>query len=72
MWYKNFARGNARLGIKKTLDRVVSEFVFVFLFFFFFGLEFAVMWLDFVNLVTFVKGLFGKVVSLRYLWEKCH
>ena len=23
------------------------------------------MWLDFVNLVTFVKGLFGKVVSLR-------
>ena len=32
----------------------------------FFGLEFVVMWLDFVNLVTFVKGLFGKVVSLRY------
>ena len=30
------------------------------------GLEF-VMWLGFVNLVTFVKGLFGKVVSLRYL-----
>ena len=43
------------LGIKKTLGRVVSEF---------FGLEFVVMWLDFVNLVTFVKGLFGKVVSL--------
>ena len=43
------------LGIKKTLDRVVSEF--------FFGQEFVVMWLDFVNLVTFVKGLFGKVVS---------
>ena len=39
------------LGIKKTLDRVVSEF--------FFGLEFVVMWLDFVNLVTFVKGPFG-------------
>ena len=38
------------LGIKKTLDRVVSEF---------FGLEFVVMWLDFVNLVT--------VVPLRYL-----
>ena len=50
------------LGIKKTLDRFVSEF-----FFFFFGQEFVVMWLDFVNLVTFVKGLFGKVVSLRYL-----
>ena len=49
------------LGIKKTLDRVVSELLF------FFGLEFVVMWLDFVNLVTFVKGLFGKVVSLRYL-----
>ena len=48
------------LGIKETLDRVVSEF-------FFFGLEFVLMWLDFVNLVTFVKGLFGKVVSLRYL-----
>ena len=48
------------LGIKKTLDRVLSEF-------FFFGLEFVVMWLDFVNLVTFVKGLFGNVVSLRYL-----
>ena len=46
------------LCFKKTLDRVVSEF---------FGLEFVVMLLDFVNLVTFVKGLFGKVVSLRYL-----
>ena len=46
------------LGIKKTLDRVVSEL---------FGLEFVVMWLDFVNRVTYVKGLFGKVVSLRYL-----
>ena len=33
----------------------------------FFGLEFVVMWLDFVNLVTFVKGLFGKILSLRYL-----
>ena len=33
----------------------------------FFGLEFVVMWLGFINLVTFVKGLFGKVVSLRYL-----
>ena len=32
-----------------------------------FGLEFVVIWLDFVNLVTTVKGLFGKVVSLRYL-----
>ena len=50
---------NEHLGIKKTLDRVVSEF--------FFGQEFVVMWLGFVNLVTFVKGLFGKVVSLRYL-----
>ena len=42
------------LGIKKTLDRVVSEI---------YGPEFVVMWLDFVNLVTFVKGLFGKVVT---------
>ena len=32
------------LDIKKIFDRVVSEF---------FGLEFVVMWLDFVNLVTF-------------------
>ena len=51
------------LGIKKTLDRVVSEF---------FGQEFVVMWLGFVNLATYVRGLFRKVVSLRYLWEKCH
>ena len=45
--------------IKKTLDRIVTEF--------FFGLEFVLIWLDFVNLVTFVKGLFGKVGPLRYL-----
>ena len=32
-----------------------------------FGLEFAVMWLDFVNLATYVRELFGNVVSLRYL-----
>ena len=51
------------LGIKKTLDRVVSEF---------FGKEFVVMWLGFVNLATYVRELFRKVVSLRYLWEKCH
>ena len=51
------------LGIKKTLDRVVSEF---------FGQEFVVMWLGFVNLATYVRKLFRKVVSLRYLWEKCH
>ena len=48
------------LGIKKTLDRVVSEF---------FGQEFVVMWLGFVNLATYVRELFRKVVSLRYLWE---
>ena len=54
---------SGHLGIKKTLDRVVSEF---------FGQEFVVMWLGFVNLVTFVKGLFGKVVSLRYFKENCH
>ena len=47
------------LGIKKTWGRVLSEFSF--------GLEFVVLWLDFINLVTFVKGPFGKVVSLRYL-----
>ena len=29
------------------------------------------MWLGFVTLATFVKGLFRKVVSLRYLWENC-
>ena len=52
------------LGIKKTLDRVVAEF--------FFGQEFVVMWLGFVNLAKYVRGLFRKVVSLRYLWEKCH
>ena len=46
------------LGINKTLDRIYLNL---------FGLEFVVMWLDFVNLVTFVKRLFGKVVSLRYL-----
>ena len=50
------------LGIKKALDRVVSEF--------FFGQGFVVMWLGFVNLATFVRELFSKVVSLRYLWEK--
>ena len=52
------------LGIKKTLDRVVSEF--------FFGQEFVVMRLGFVNLATYVRELFRKVVSLRYLLEKCH
>ena len=51
------------LGIKKTLDRVVSEF---------FGQEFVVMWLGFVNLATYVRELFRKFVTLRYLWEKCH
>ena len=25
-----------------------------------------------VNLATYVRELFRKVVSLRYLWEKCH
>ena len=53
------------LGIKKTLDRVVSEV-------FYFDQEFVVMWLGFINLATYVRGLFRKVVSLRYLWEKCH
>ena len=48
------------LGIKKTLDRVVSDF---------FGQEFVVMWLGFVNLATYVRELFRKVVSLRYLWK---
>ena len=28
------------------------------------------MWLGFVNLATYVRELFRKVVSLRYLWEK--
>ena len=51
------------LGIKKTLDTVVSEL---------FGLEFVVMWLGFVNRVTFVRGLFRKVVLQRYFWGNCH
>ena len=55
---------SGHLGIKKTLDSVVCEF--------FFGQEFVVMWLGFVNLATYVRELFRKVVSLRYLWEKCH
>ena len=38
----------------------------------FFGQEFVVIWLGFVNLATYVRELFRKVVSLRYLWEKCH
>ena len=38
----------------------------------FFGQEFVVMWLGFVNLATYVRELFRKVVSLRYLWEKRH
>ena len=46
------------LGIKKHWTELYLSF---------FGLEFVVMWLGFVNLVTFVKGLFGKVVTLRYL-----
>ena len=51
------------LGIKKHWTELYLSF---------FGLEFVVMWLGFVNLVTFVKGLFGNVVSLRYLQENCH
>ena len=47
------------LGIQKHWTELYLSF--------FFGLEFVVMWLGFVNPVTFVKGLFGKVVSLRYL-----
>ena len=50
---------SGHLGIKKTLHRVVSEF--------FFGQEFVVMWLGFVNLATYVRDLFRKVMSLRYL-----
>ena len=45
------------LGIKKHWTELYLSF---------FGLECLVMWLDFVNLVTFVRGLFRKVVSLRY------
>ena len=56
---------SGHLGIKKTLDSLVSEL-------FSFGMEFVVMWLDFVNLVTFVRGLFIKVMSLWYLWEYYH
>ena len=46
------------LGIKKHWTELYLSF---------FGLVFVMMWLGFVNRVTFVKGLFGKVVSLRYL-----
>ena len=52
---------SGHLGIKKTLDRVISEF---------FGQEFVVI--GFVNLAIYVRELFRKVVSLRYHWEKCH
>ena len=73
---------SGQMGIKKTLDRAVSEFFcfvlfvyfffffyvfFFFFFFFFFGQVFVVMWLEFLNLATFVRELFSKVVSLRYL-----
>ena len=51
---------SGHLGIKRELYLSV------------FGLEFVVMWLGCVNLVTFVRGLFRKVVSLRYLWENNH
>ena len=51
------------LGINKTEYIVLSEF---------FGLEFVVIWLGFVNLTTYVTGLFRKVVSLKYLWENYH
>ena len=43
---------SGHLGIKKTMDRVLTEF---------FWPGFVVMYLDFVNLVIFVKGLFKKV-----------
>ena len=46
------------LGIKKHWTELYLSI---------FGLEFVMMWLGFVNLVTFVNGLFEKVVSLRYL-----
>ena len=51
------------LGIKKTLDRVVSELFWP-------GVCGDVA--RFVNLATYIRELFRKVVSLRYLWEKCH
>ena len=40
------------LGIKKTLDRVVSEL--------FLARNFVVMWLGFVNLATYVRKLFRR------------
>ena len=43
---------SGHLEIKKTMDRVLTEF---------FWPGFVVMCLDFVNLVIFVKGLFRKV-----------
>ena len=43
---------SGHLGIKKTMDRVLTEF---------FWPGVVVMCLDFVNLVIFVKGLFRKV-----------
>ena len=43
---------SGHLGIKKTMDRVLTEF---------FWLGFAVICLDFVKRVIFVKGLFRKL-----------
>ena len=54
---------SGNLGIKKTMDRVLTEF---------FGLGFVVMFLDFANLVIFVKGLFRKFMSLKSFWENCY
>ena len=54
---------SGHLVIKNTLDRVVSKLL---------GQGFVVMRLGFLKLVTFVRELFRKVVSLRYVWEKCH
>ena len=54
---------SGHLGIKKTMERVMTEFIF--------GLGSVVKYLDFANLMMFVKGLGRKVVSLKSLWENC-
>ena len=53
---------SGHIAIKKTMDRVLTEFFFFFFFFFLvffcfvFGLGFVVICLDFAYLVIFVKG----------------
>ena len=84
--YRQFTKGNKvtlqLVGFREKVLRLAHETLLIEhlgikkhwtgLYLSFFGLEFVVMWLGFVNLMTYVRELFRKVVPLRYLWEKCH